>query len=585
QVTFKTPSPAISPNPSEASSDSHRSQLSTPPLLLSSSNSRESNTTSPMPQQQQIPSIGFPGSQMNSYNQQHIGEGQYLRQQFTGQQAWPVSNNQTKPRPTSQQQNQNQNNHPNSSVLNPGPMFNPRGNIGGPGNMGPVPPLIQQLRPNLPLGPADQLLSGLLQRPPPPRMEGFAQMPPPPMVDSANRMREPGPQVLDMMGMNRPPPPIMSGMEGFGMPGGARNLDEQLQQQKKQQLYSQQQQQFKNLPRLPQGAQLPFLSLSGHQEIEIPNSIMSNLQMKSSSGLQSFNLENRQQGQMGNMNSNRSMHQMDPDNPQGSIGPNLSGPPPPLTGMWGSGSPNNQFDSAKGFQMAHPNLANLLHQQQQQQQQQQQHQQQHQQQLQQQHGTGSMGPVDAGSGDGGMVSSRPPPLRVSTVPSSVPHSVAGHQQTTLHTSNPRSPPGLTTGGGGLPTLPPGGLPSMPPLGLLSMTSHPPPPISNMNINQNQRMHQPFRTEGIDNESSGGSTYSLFSPMSGSGSAVLGGSVGLGSGGLSGMGAGPRSNVPHPLYPTASQPAPQQIGQSLWSGPGPSPLERLLEQKKYSSVPK
>lgn len=26
-------------------------------------------------------------------------------------------------------------------------------------------------------------------------------------------------------------------------------------------------------------------------------------------------------------------------------------------------------------------------------------------------------------------------------------------------------------------------------------------------------------------------------------------------------------------------------QSLWSGPGPSPLERLLEQKKYSSVPK
>ena len=28
-----------------------------------------------------------------------------------------------------------------------------------------------------------------------------------------------------------------------------------------------------------------------------------------------------------------------------------------------------------------------------------------------------------------------------------------------------------------------------------------------------------------------------------------------------------------------------ILQSLWSGPGPSPLERLLEQKKYSSVPK
>merc|ERR1712128_196111 len=101
------------------------------------------------------------------------------------------------------------------------------------------------------------------------------------MMDSANRMREPGPQVLDMLGMTRPPP-IISGMEGFGVSGGVRSLDEQLQQQKKlfSQQQQQQQQQFKNLPRLPQGAQLPFLSMSGHQDIENTNTLTNNLQMK-----------------------------------------------------------------------------------------------------------------------------------------------------------------------------------------------------------------------------------------------------------------------------------------------------------------
>lgn len=50
-------------------------------------------------------------------------------------------------------------------------------------------------------------------------------------------------------------------------------------------------------------------------------------------------------------------------------------------------------------------------------------------------------------------------------------------------------------------------------------------------------------QGGEGEGSSGNTYSLFSPMSGS-------SIG--------MGTGPSRTVPHPLYPSASQPSGTQV---------------------------
>lgn len=119
--------------------------------------------------------------------------------------------------------------------------------------------------------------------------------------------------------------------------------------------------------------------------------------------------------------------------------------------------------------------------------------------------------------------------------------------------NPRSPPGV-------------GPHTAVHLGMLSRSSTQPPP--SIPLNQPPRGQlPPYMPEGSDSDGPTGSTYSLFSPM---------------SGGSLGLGAGPSHTVPHPLYPSNSQPSGQQ---SLWSGPGPSPLERLLEQKKYNSVPK
>lgn len=213
QVTFKTPSPAISPNPSEASSDSHRSQLSTPPLLPATTQ-RDPLTSSPMPHHlahmyQMGSNQGPAPPPFTQHNQ--ITESSFPNQQFTGQPPWvgvPGMGGSAPP----PQVNMGRPIHQQNLPLNSGPGFNLTHN----GNSKSPQEVLRQLQTNTP-SQSDLLTAGVFNRPP---MEGFHQlggsMPRRP-GDMGSRMREPAPRMLEMMGMARAPPSF-GPVEGGGNP-------------------------------------------------------------------------------------------------------------------------------------------------------------------------------------------------------------------------------------------------------------------------------------------------------------------------------------------------------------------------------
>ncbi|KAK3886902.1 hypothetical protein Pcinc_008970 [Petrolisthes cinctipes] len=488
QVTFKTPSPAISPNPSEASSDSHRSQLSTPPLL-SGTSQRDPMSSSPMPFHQTYQMAPAQG-QGTSFTRQNQGnEANFPNQHFGGQAAWGrVSGN------SSAQHNlnmplQQQNQQP----LNTGLTYNAQtiNNVGSTQN------ILEQLQSPAP-NQADLLTAGMFNRPPP---EGFHQMgsghlpPPRPGLDISTRMREPTPRMREMMGLTRAPPSF-GPVEGLANPIRVRppgNEGPGLEN--------------------PRMAQVPYRAPQQTQDI---NSSPSQTKMNpmfppGAMSPHHFGLDGRQTiggssvpGVPGGLRS------MFGDSTVGE--PRSPGFTTPMSISWGTGQ-----NEVKTFPVSHPpTLASLL----------------------QQHA-----PVDMRlnlSMDNGSEQ------HTSGIPR-----LPGGTQAHNPTISPRSPPGVGQLGVHLGMLP---RPSTQPSGPRHL-AHP--------ANQ----HTAFMPEGGENDGPSGNTYSLFSPVSGN---------------TLGMGAGPSRTVPHPLYPATSQPTGQQ---SLWSGPGPSPLERLLEQKKYSSVPK
>lgn len=501
QVTFKTPSPAISPNPSEASSDSHRSQLSTPPLLPTTTQ-RDPMSSSPMPHHSgQMYQMGTPpqgqGASFGRPNQSTESNfpNQPTHQQFGGQPPWGGVSGMTGNIPP--QHGVGRPLHQQNQPVNSGPNFNMQRNGNGhsPQNV------LQQLQSSAPTQ-SDMLTAGVFNRPP---LEGFHQLsgpvPPRPGVDISTRMREPAPRMLEMMGMTRTPPSF-GPVEGLGNPCRMHPPGTEGQA----------------LDSAPRMTQAPYRPHQGQQEMDTItsqakiNHITHPLLSPGAMNAHLYGMDGRQ-------------------NISGSSGPGVSGPrnmfgesdvgprrgpglSPPMGISWGPGQ-----NEGKSYHMNHPppNLANLL----------------------QQHAPVDMRhnmPMDHGSDQLNSGLAR----------------LAGGPTVHNPAINPRSPPGV-------------GPLSAVHLSMLSMPSTQPP--GSIPHNQPPRGQQPFMHEGPEGDGPSGNTYSLFSPM---------------SGGSIGMGAGPNRTVPHPLYPSNSQPSGQQ---SLWSGPGPSPLERLLEQKKYSSVPK
>ncbi|XP_050717150.1 nonsense-mediated mRNA decay factor SMG7-like isoform X3 [Eriocheir sinensis] len=492
QVTFRTPSPTVSPNPSEASSDSHRSQLSTPPLLTPTFQ-RDPLISSPMPPHHgQIFQMGLPQGHGNSLGRQNQGNDNNFsnQQHFGGPPPWGgvgvLSAN------LSSQSNIQR------PLLQPNPLINTNVNFKGQSSVsGNSQNILQQLQSSKGLS---DMSAGIFSRP---SMEGFHQLggpvPPRPTLDITNRMREPGPRMMEMMGMThslpsfghaeglsntcriRPP-----GTEAMGLDSSHMN-------------------------------QVPFRGQQEQQDIDkngsqgkmnpVTHSVFTSSAMNS----HPYGMECRQ-------------------NISGTNGSGMSGPgrsgfgddvgPSRGPGLgWGAGQ-----SEGKNYPVIHPppppppppTLANLLQQ--------------------QAHVDMRLGLP----GDHGTEQLNPGLARLS----------AGHS---VHTSTMSSHSSPSIGSLGAVHL-----------GMLPMpSSQPPRPAPHSQLPRGQH----FLQEGGEGEGPSGNTYSLFSPMSGS---------------SMGMGTGPSRTVPHPLYPSASQPSGQQ---SLWSGPGPSPLERLLEQKKYSSVPK
>lgn len=499
QVTFKTPSPAISPNPSEASSDSHRSQLSTPPLLPPTTQ-RDTLSSSPMPHHLgQIYQMSTPQGQGTSFGRQNQSTESNFpnqqHQQFGGQPPWGGVTGMSGNIPS--QHGMGRPLHQQNQAMNSGPNFNMQRNGNGPSPQ----TVLQQLQSSTP-NQSDILTAGIFNRPP---LEGFHQLggpvPPRPGVDMPNRMREPAPRILEMMGMTRAPP-------SFGPVEGLNNACRMHPPGTDGQ----------GLDSSPRMTQAPFRPHQGQQEMETittqakMNPVSHPLLSPGAMNAHLFGIDGRQ-------------------NVSGSSGPGVSGGPrnvfgesdvgpprgpglsPPMGMGWGPG-----HNESKSYHMSHPppTLANLL----------------------QQHAQVDMRlnlPLDHGSD------------QLTSGLARLPGGPSIHNPA----MNTRSPPGV----GPLGTVP---------LSMLSMPSTQPP--GSIPHSQPPR-GQPFMQEGGEGDGPSGNTYSLFSPM---------------SGGSMGMGAGPSRSVPHPLYPSNSQPSGQQ---SLWSGPGPSPLERLLEQKKYSNVPK
>ncbi|KAK7078886.1 Protein smg7 [Halocaridina rubra] len=507
QVTFKTPSPAISPNPSEASSDSHRSQLSTPPLHPPSLQ-RDPLSTSPMPHH-----LGqiFPVTsqeQGSPYSRQNQDDIPFSNQQYKTQPPpqWNLGNNtssnmlpqhgnsrnMTSEHAVGGNMNSQQNlslpqHHPVSS----GPNFNLQRNA-----MGQSPQeVLRQLQTSA-SSQSDRLTAGIFNRPP---VENFHQLsgPPPlrPAPDLGNRVREPAPRMLEMMGMTRAPPSF-GPVEGLANPGRMSESSRHVSQPPFRLLHGQQETDSASSqtklgqathPLLSPGAMNTHVfSLESRQNINPPTGITNHRNIF---------------GEGGDMGSQR--------------GPGMS---PPVNMGWSTGQ------DGKPYHMTHPppTLANLL----------------------QQHAS-----VDMRLN----LNIDPSTDNLKSTLARLPSRAPLHNPSLGSPLHPRSPQGV-------------GQHNPVHMGMMSRNTSQPPP--SMPMNQPPRgQPPPFMPEGSDNEGPSGSTYSLFSPM---------------SGGSLGLGAGPNHTVPHPLYPSSSQPSGQQ---SLWSGPGPSPLERLLEQKKYSNVPK
>ncbi|XP_066975128.1 nonsense-mediated mRNA decay factor SMG7-like isoform X4 [Macrobrachium rosenbergii] len=496
QVTFKTPSPAISPNPSEASSDSHRSQLSTPPLHPPSLQ-RDPMSSSPMPHHlSQMFPITPSQDQVSPYPRQNQGdEGHFNTQQYKTQPPpppWNLGTGLAGNIPSQHGMGMPQ--HQANPNISSGPTFNMQRN-----GMGQSPQDVSRQLQSTTVNQSDRLTGGVFNRPP---LEGFHQrsgpLPMRPGTDLSNRIREPAPRMLEMMGMTRAPPSF-GPVEGLANPNrmrpppGTEGQGFDSSQHMNQGSYRLQQEADSNTSQNKMGqATHPLLS---------PGAMNSHV----------FGMENRQ-----NLNTSGPRVTSPRNVFEGEVGPPRGPGMSPAVNMgW---APNQE---GKSYHMTHPppTLANLL----------------------QQHA-----PVDMRLN----MSVDPATDVLKSTLARLPSGAPMHNPPPL---NPRSASGV----GPHPALH---------LGMLSRPSSQPPP--SIPLNQPPRgQPPPFLPEGSESDGPASNTYSLFSPMSGSNM---------------GLGAGPSHTVPHPLYPSNSQPSGQQ---SLWSGPGPSPLERLLEQKKYSSVPK
>lgn len=508
QVTFKTPSPAISPNPSEASSDSHRSQLSTPPLLPPSLQ-RDPMSSSPMPHHltQMYPLSPSSQEQVTPYSRQNQGEDNHFStQQYKTQPPpppWNLGSGMTGTMPSQLSMSIPQHQQPNAT-LSSGPTFNLQRNGMGQSTQD----VLRQLQSSIPTQ-SDRLTAGVFNRPP---LEGFHQLTgPPPMrpgaADLNSRIREPAPRMLEMMGMTRAPPSF-GPVEGLANPGRMRPPGTEGQQG-----FDSPQHMNQASYRLHQGQQDADTSSTSQQKM---NQVTHPLLSPGAMNAHIFGLEGRQ-------NLNKSSGPGGVGSPRNVFGDGDVGPPrgPGLSPAVNMGWATTQ--ESKSYHMTHPppTLANLL----------------------QQHA------VDMRLN----MSVDPATDVLKSTLARLPGGAPMHNPALNSPLNPRSPPGV-------------GPHTAVHLGMLSRSSTQPPP--SIPLNQPPRGQlPPYMPEGSDSDGPTGSTYSLFSPM---------------SGGSLGLGAGPSHTVPHPLYPSNSQPSGQQ---SLWSGPGPSPLERLLEQKKYNSVPK
>ncbi|KAK8388592.1 hypothetical protein O3P69_020530 [Scylla paramamosain] len=487
QVTFRTPSPTISPNPSEASSDSHRSQLSTPPLMTPTSQ-RDPLSSSPMPLHPgQMYPMDISQGQDNSFGRQNQGnENNFLnQQQYGGPPAWGGAGGLTGN--LSSQSNMKRSFLPQNQLISAGVGLKNQSSSSGhsPQN------ILQQLQTSA--SQSDMLSAGIFSRPP---QEGFhhpgGPVPPRPATDISGRIREPAPRILETMGMT----PALS---SFGHVEGLLNTCRMR----------------------PPGTEALGLDTSHITQVPFRGQQGQDADKNGSQG--KINHVTHPLFSTSAMNPHQYSMECRPS-VSGSNGPGMSSGmrsvfgdndtgPPRAPGLgWGAGQ-----SEGKNYPVSHPHpptLANLL----------------------QQHN-----PVD-------MRLNLPGDQGADQLNSGLARLSAGHA---VHTSmNPHSPPSV----GSLGAVH---------LSMLSMPSQPPRPAPHSQLARGQH----FLQEAGDGEAPSGNTYSLFSPMSGN---------------SMGMGTGPSRTVPHPLYPSASQSSGQQ---SLWSGPGPSPLERLLEQKKYSSVPK
>ncbi|KAG0720029.1 hypothetical protein GWK47_007033 [Chionoecetes opilio] len=198
QVTFRTPSPTISPNPSEASSDSHRSQLSTPPLMTPTSQ-RNPLSSSPMPHHHgHIYQIDLPQGQDNSFGRQNQGnENNFSNQQQYGGlpgglPSWGgigvLPGNFTQPNMQRSYLHQNQ-------LMSTGVNLKNQSNSSGQSPLN----ILQQLQTSTS---QSMLAGGMFCRPP---LESFHQLggsvPPRPVSDISGRIMEPASRILETMGM------------------------------------------------------------------------------------------------------------------------------------------------------------------------------------------------------------------------------------------------------------------------------------------------------------------------------------------------------------------------------------------------
>ncbi|XP_076058710.1 uncharacterized protein LOC143035712 isoform X3 [Oratosquilla oratoria] len=510
QVTFKTPSPAISPNPSEASTDSHRSQLSTPPPS-SFMVTRHTQQTNPAPMTNTLynknppPPLNFLGQNMNSNSGGPPSSFTGLRPQASNQyqQEQKIQHQLFVPMQQGLQQQQQYSAppspYPNLGQLGPDQVLSPQQLSQEQGLTSPLPGGPQQF-----MGP-----------PRSPNMNVTMRFLPPPIPQV--RLEEPdsSPPGCQVTLMNQGLlPQNHSQARSSPMPGPLLGMV--------------------NRPQQNEGINMSNLHRMSHVEggSKGDNSFVSQ------SPMPSFQ-------QMQHLPPPPAQVQNKPSQVHPILGPHNSPPGPFLPSYGGLPHPSNYRTNTQqtpGISGKAPSVS-----------------------------VGGSGPAWGGmGGDSGIDTSnlsRPPLTLVQLL-----HQYGSDDITRNSfgggSLQSDSSTAVMSGGLGNKAQHTAQIPPASPAAFLNRPSFAPSAPSSSGINevlfnvqqqqQQQLSHHPLH--GTRETGGGENTYSLFSPVN--------------------KGSGRDSSFPQPLYANSGA-----NSQSLWSGPGPSPLERLLEQKKQSKGPK